>query len=196
MKINSEITDFIFMADKAEHADIIFIPGGSNPEPAERAAEIYNLGYAKYVLPSGKHNSRIGYFPGSKTKKEMYAGDFLTEFDFLRYVLIKNGVKEEDILREDEALSTMDNAYFSREVTDSVGMKIQKGIICCKSYHARRCLLTYSLAFPEAKLLVCSSEIKGISKTDWFNSEVGMNKVMSEFKKCRDYFAIDFDNMN
>jgi putative intracellular protease/amidase len=35
IKFIREITSFIFVEDKPEKADIIFVPGGSWPEPAE-----------------------------------------------------------------------------------------------------------------------------------------------------------------
>jgi len=39
MRIITDITNYIFIEDAPEKADIIFIPSGSNPETAERAAE-------------------------------------------------------------------------------------------------------------------------------------------------------------
>ena len=37
-RIVNDITDFIFLEDRLEKADAIFIPGGSYPELPERAA--------------------------------------------------------------------------------------------------------------------------------------------------------------
>ena len=62
-----EITSFIFVENKPEKADVIFVPGGSWPEPTERAAEIWLDGYAPYILPSGKYSMSKGCFPGAKT---------------------------------------------------------------------------------------------------------------------------------
>ena len=44
MKIINDITDFIFLEDEMEEADIIFIPGGSHPELGEYAAEVWKKG--------------------------------------------------------------------------------------------------------------------------------------------------------
>lgn len=49
----SDITNFIFVADKPRKADIIFLPGGSYPEPPEYAATLYHQGFAPLLLPSG-----------------------------------------------------------------------------------------------------------------------------------------------
>ena len=196
MKVIADITDFIFIDDLPEKADIIFIPGGSWPEIAERAAEIWKAGIAPYVIPSGKYSVLRGFFPGSQTKREIYSGEFETEWDFLKYVLVKCGVDESAILKENEAgeRGTYDNAFNSRKVTDAMGLDIKKGIICCKSFHARRCLMTYQWAYPEAELLVCPADIEGTGKTDWYKSGIGRDRVMSELKKCGSYFNEAFDS--
>ena len=194
-RIIDDITNYIFVDDVPEKSDIIFIPGGSNPELAERAAEIWKQGLAFYIIPSGKYDANIGSFPGTKTKKELYSGKFETEWDFLKYVLIKNGVDESIILKENTSCEggTYGNAFNSRKVTDSMDMKINKGIICCKSFHARRCLMTYQWAYPKAELLVCPVDVVNRGKSDWHQNKYGKDTVMSELKKCGEYFrqAID-----
>ena len=42
-----EITDYIFLEDKLEKADAIFIPGCARPEHTEEAARLYKDGYAR-----------------------------------------------------------------------------------------------------------------------------------------------------
>ena len=43
-KIISDISDFIFISDRPQKVDAIFLPGGSHPEPPESAAEMYHYG--------------------------------------------------------------------------------------------------------------------------------------------------------
>jgi uncharacterized SAM-binding protein YcdF (DUF218 family) len=100
MRAIENITSFIFIEDPPEKADIIFIPGGSWPEIAERAAALWKEGYAPYLLPSGKYSAKRGYFPGAMTKREIYHGSYETEWEFLADVARKAGVPEEAILRE------------------------------------------------------------------------------------------------
>ena len=45
-----EITDYIFLEDKLEKADAIFIPGCARPEHTEEAARLYKDGYAPLRL--------------------------------------------------------------------------------------------------------------------------------------------------
>ena len=127
MGIIDDISNFIFLDNEPQQSDIIFIPGGSFPEPSERAAELWLDGFAPLVLPSGKYNPKNGCFTGVKTKKELYDGDYETEWDFMKSVLMKCGLDEKAILVEKEACykETYDNSFLSRAVTDSLSLTIK-----------------------------------------------------------------------
>ncbi len=182
------ISDFIFVEDKIEKADIIFLPGGSYIEPPEYAAKLFLENYAPLILPSGKYPIALGKFSSPKSKKDMYSGDYKTEWEFLKAVLIKNGVNESSILKEDNATYTYQNALFSKKVTDSLNLEIKKAIICAKSYHSRRALMYYGLVYEDTQFLVCPTETLNINKNNWHLSENGINKVLSELQKCGEQF--------
>lgn len=183
-----EITSFVFVDDEPEKADIIFVPGGSWPEPAEKAAELYLKNYAPYILPSGKFSMSKGYFPGSMTKADKYKGVYNTEWEFMKDVILSYGINEDVILKEDKAIWTKENAFKSREVTDKNNLEINKAIICCKSFHAKRCLMFYSWAYPKTEFIICPSEIQGINKDNWFKNEDGIDKVMGELSRLGGQF--------
>ena len=98
-----DISEFIFLCNEPKKADIIFVPGGSYPEIAEEAARRWKEGYAPYVLPSGRYSKLLGSFSGVASKNHIYNKEYETEWEFLKDVLIKNGVKEEAILKEYKA---------------------------------------------------------------------------------------------
>ena len=50
-KFLKQTEDFIFIDDKPEKADVIFVPGNGYPQMAEKAAELYRRGLAPRVLP-------------------------------------------------------------------------------------------------------------------------------------------------
>ncbi len=106
------VEEFVFAESQPEKADIIFVPGNGFPDMAEKAASLYREGYAPYILPSGRYSITLGKFAGVQSKKEIYGGDYETEWEFLKNVLLKNGVPEEAILREDQATFTYENAIF------------------------------------------------------------------------------------
>lgn len=188
MNYINDITNFIFIEDEPRKADIIFIPGGSYSETAERAAELWCQDYAEYVMPSGKYSIKRGFFPGPLSKPDIYNKQYETEWEFLRDVLIFNGVREKAILREDHATNTYENAIYSKRAADSLGMDLKKAIITCKAFHARRCLMYYQTLFPETVFTICPTETQGVNRHNWFETENGINKVMGELERCGHQF--------
>lgn len=186
-KFFQQFTDFIFVENTPLPSDIIFIPGNGYPQMAEKAAALWRDGLAPLVLPSGKYSTLTGHFSGVHDKADRYPGPYETEWDFLRNVLLKNGVSEEAILREDTATYTYENAIRSRALTDSLGLTIRRAILCCHAWHARRCLLYYQLLFPRTELLVCPSDT-GINRENWQETGEGIDLVLGEIERCGGQF--------
>lgn len=185
-----QVSDFIFAEDELEQADVIFVPGNGYPQMAERAAQLYREGYAPYVLPSGKFSIVTGKFSGPLAKEELYSGEFSTEWEFLRSVLIRNGVPETAILREDHATFTYENAIYSRQVTDRAGISVNRAILCCKTYHARRCLMYYRLLYPETKFCVCPVCADSVTRENWHETEAGVEAVTGEVTRIIQQFSL------
>lgn len=185
-----QISEFIFAEDEPEKADIIFIPGNGYSQMAEKAAALYGENYASFVLPSGKYSITVGKFGRVLSGQERYNGNYRTEWDFLKDVLIKNHVPDEVILKEDQATFTWENARFSREVTDKAEIEIKKALLCCKNYHARRSLMYYQRAYPEVEFRVCPCCVDGVTKENWMNSEEGIQSVLGEVQRIVTQFSL------
>ena len=189
-RLINDITEFIFVSDEPVKSDIIFLPGSSDPRIPEMAAEFYAKKYSRLILPSGRYGIGGGKFPGAKTKKDIYDKDYFTECEFYTDVLIKNGVPESMILRENQSMFTKDNAVLSRKVTDENNLVIKSAIICCKPFHARRCLMYYQLAFPETDIKIVPVD-NSIRRDTWFLSKEGMERVLGELSRCGSQFLIE-----
>lgn len=187
-KFLNQITEFIFVEDKAEKSDMIFIPGSGFPQLAEEAAKLYHQGLAPYILPSGKYSILNGKFAGVQEKQELYDGEYETEWEFLKEALKKNQVPEEHILRENNATYTYENAIYSRKVTDRLGMEIKKAILCCKPYHARRSVLYYQLLYPETQFYVCPIQDSDVKRDNWYLTEKGIRLVFGEVQRVGEQF--------
>ena len=190
-RIISEISDFIFVSDKPCKVDAILLPGGSHPEQPEYAAELYKQGIAPILIVSGGVSVKKQKFDGVKSKTEIYNGDYKTDCEFLTDALNKNGVPPEQIYGEDKSGHTRDNAFFSKKVADENGLDIKTAVIVCKAFHARRCLMLYSLAFPDTKFYVCPVVCLEISKDNWFRTEQGIDRVLGELARCGNQFVGD-----
>ena len=174
MDFVQDITDFIFVEDAPEKADIIFIPGGDQGSLAVTAARLFREGYAPRILPSGRYSKPVG---------RCLIPDYETEWDFLKDILVKEGVPRERVLEERQATYTYENAIYSRKVTDSLGMEIRRAILCCKPYHARRSLLYYQLLYPDTRFLVCPVRESDVTRENWFLTEKGTKIVLGEIER-------------
>ena len=178
------VTDFIFVEDPPEKADVILIPGSRKIIHTLHAAELYQAGYAPYVLPSGKYGIALGEFrPLSEPLRSEYPDAYESEWQLHRAVLMKHGVPETAILREDQATYTWENAQFSRDVLKRAGIECKTAILCCQAFHARRALLYYQAAMPDTRFIVCPAQTPGCTRDDWYKSEKGRAKVLGEVQR-------------
>ena len=190
-RIINDITNFIFVEDEPQKVDAIFLPGGSHPEQPEYAAELYRKGYAKWLIPSGGVSVKRDKWPGVRSKADIYNGDYQSDCEFFTDVFVKNGVPADVIVGEDKSGHTRDNAFLSRMAVDEKGVEIKTAIIVCKAFHARRCLMLYSLAFPDTKFYVCPVVCMGITKDNCYKSEQGIDRVLGELARCGNQFVGD-----
>ncbi|UFT98405.1 YdcF family protein [Radiobacillus kanasensis] len=174
------ITEFIFVEHEPVFSDVILIPGSDHQEMMIKAADLFHKGFAPYMLPSGGTNPHMN----------------TTEWDFLRKIAVERGVPEACILKEDKAQHTIENAHFSLDVLRKKEIRPSKAIIVCKAGHARRALLSYQAEFPrETEFVVCPVVDKfGITKENWFLSDIGISRVMSEVEKIGQYFSDRISN--
>lgn len=191
----SDISDFIFVSDVPQASDIILVPGTSQSAITEKASQLFLAGFSKYVLPSGMYSSKVGKFAADKIDNKRYAGDFSTDFEYCKFVLMENSVPENAIICEDKSTNTMENAEYSAAVLKDLGMVVRKAILCCQAFHARRAFMSYSLFFPNTEIFVVPTDTQGITKKDWFLQENSYRRVLSELYKCGTYF-LDYDICN
>lgn len=178
-KFLEEMTNFIFLEDEPQKADVIFLPGSEEGALAETAAHLYKEGFAPLIVPSGKYAKWTGY---------SIVGEFETESDYFASVLRKEGVPAEAILQEREATYTYQNAINTRKLLDGRGIAVKRAILCCQAYHARRSSLYYQVLFPETEILVCPTVTKGVTRENWYRTEKGRELVLGEIERCGSQF--------
>lgn len=173
------ITDFIFVEHKPLRSDIIFVPGSKARETVIKAARLYHEGWAAYILPSGRFAKHVGHFEG----------DYVTEWEFMQALLLQSGVPEEAILKEDRATFTWENAIYSREVLEHLGISVKRAILCCKNFHAARALAYYQQQFPDTEFLVCPAVSQGITRDNWHQDPEKTRVVLGELRRCGEQFG-------
>lgn len=193
-KFLKNITEFIFVSDELQPAEVIFIPGNRYPQMAEAAAKLYREGFGRWLIPSGHFSILKGKFEGPVLNEKRYDGNYETEAEFLTDVLIKNGVPPQAVLPEPRALYTYENAFFSKEILDRHGIKPARAILCCHAYHARRCKMYYELVFPKTEILIHPVDT-GINAQNWYRTEEGAMQVLGEVERCGAQFKMMWEKI-
>ena len=175
--LNEYITNNVFVGTQPHNSDAIFVVGGSLPEAAKIAADLYNKKYADKIIIGGKYSVKRDCFP---------IPEYETEYDFYKDVLLKNGVNESDIYGENESGYTKQNAEYAKRVVDGNNLSISKALIVCKSFHAKRCLLLYQMYFQNVDFTVVTFDCFDISKDNGYQTEYGKERVMGEVKKIEE----------
>ena len=178
-KFLEEMTNFIFLEDEPQNADVIFVPGSEEGALAKTAAKLYLEGYAPFIVPSGKYAKWTG---------KSIVGEFETESDYFSYLMMEEGVPESAILKEREATYTYQNAINTKKLLDERGIVVKKALLCCQAYHARRSKLYYQVLFPDAEIFVCPTVTKGITRENWFKNRETANIVLGEIERCGSQF--------
>lgn len=159
-------------------ADIILVPGGSHKIPMQIACQLYKIGYAPYILPSGGYNAKIN----------------CTEWEFLKNIGLSLGVPEDVILKEDQAKNTFDNARNSWKVINEHNLQLNSAIIVCKSFFSRRALMTYQTIFPTSTQFYVKQDNVIINRENWYLDEESIRKVLTEAEKITKYFGHHIPN--
>ena len=191
MKFLRDITEFIFLEDLPEKADLIIVPGNTWPQPARRAAALYHEGMAPYIVVSGRYSKGQQTFAGAACEGDRYKGAYMTEADFLTDVLIREGVPETAVLQERKAEFTLENARYIRKLLEEKKMTVKKALICCQAFHARRCRMYFEYVFQDTdvEFLMCPAVTQGISRCSWMESQKGLETVLGELRRCGEQFA-------
>ncbi len=174
-----ELTNFIFLEDEPQSADVIFVPGSEETDLAKKAAKLYLEGYAPLLVPSGKYAKWTGH---------PLDNAFETESDQFADLMRKAGVPKEAILKERQATYTYENAIYTKQLLEKRKINVKRAILCCQAYHARRCKLYYQILFPDTELLVCPVETKGITRSNWYRRKESIELVLGEIEKCGSQF--------
>ncbi len=143
---------------------IIAISGG--PGRDIYAAELYNAGLSGRIIMSGVSPS---------------AGQMAER-------AVAMGVKREDIILEDNSVSTFENALFTREIM--VKMNFMSAIVVSSPYHMRRTKMVFGKVFKGAgvRLTYCAAP-PGLDMHSPRGAEYARRTVIMEYVKLIYYWV-------
>jgi len=151
--------------DRPGKVDVLIVPGG-DAERELHAAELYRRGLASKIIMSGCGSSA--------RQMARRAGGA--------------GVDERDIIIEEKAESTYQNALYSRDIVLKQGFK--SAIVISSPYHMRRVKLAFERVFRKTgvKLLYSSTKNSGFNTDGRCESEIDRRIVRREYLKLVYYW--------
>lgn len=152
--------------DKPEKSDaIVVVSGGQTTTRADYGIELFKQGYANTIVFSGG-----ALDDGPSNAKAM------------RQQALEAGLSDDNILLDEYAQNTYENALNSKKLLDEVGAK--KIIVVSSPYHQRRVNKTFEKVLgPSYTVLGVSSVDSRWSKSGWWRSGFSFNISMSELNK-------------
>lgn len=151
---DAEITQLLFYEDGLQKSDVILVIGNANDEVsaqrARHAATLFHEGYAKTVLVSGKGLGEV------------------TEAEFMKKILLEQGVPETQILVEAKSTTTKQNFAFAAKLLEESGLYRSgiKVILVSCPWHMARARHYAQVAFEDA-VLTCSPHSESCTAETW-----------------------------
>lgn len=169
-----EVTDFLFLQDEPQPAEVILVFGSARPEKAERAARLYQDGYAPRVICVGGDNRGAGR----------------PEAEGLREQLVALGVPGAAIWTEPRSLGTLENVLMAVPLVDQlVGWQQMSAVICVSSpLKTKRIKQVLARHIPRnVRIVLCPDGRQDVNRDNWWVSVEGRDLVFRELEKVRRY---------
>lgn len=162
---------FLVTGDLPQKSDVIVILAGDKGFRTERGIELYEAGYAPYIIVSG----------GPLYMNTTYA-------DLMKNHIIEHGIPADVVIKESRSDSTYQNALYSKEIMKKKGFK--SAIIVSSSYHMRRVKMVFDRAFKNTgiKLVYCYARDPLFNPDRWWSNNSSIMKVFNEYVKFIGYF--------
>ncbi len=173
------IWEYMLMHQELKYTDAIFALGSNDTRVAERASEIYEQGYAPWVIFAGG-NGKASVF--SKPEAEVFAD-----------IAILKGVPEDKIIKESRSTNTGENVLFVKELLKEKGLNFNSFILVQKPYMERRTYATFRKQWPEADCIVTSPNLsfKTYSTSEHYKSR-WIDVMVGDLYRIKEYPAKGF----
>ena len=164
-----------------QKADCIFVLGSHDTRVADRAINLYQEGFAPYIIFSG------GY--GNLTRDIFHQ----PEAEIFANMAIAKGIPKEKFIIENRSTNTGENVQFTKQLLKELNLDFQTFILVQKPYMERRTYATFKKNWPEKEFVVTSPQI---TFNDYPNSEISKDQVINimigDLQRIKEYPARGF----
>ena len=136
---------------------------------AEGAAKLYLGGGVRKLIPSGEPSWD---FPEGR----------FSEAEYMKLIMVKEGVPAEDVIPENQALTTLGNMTYSLEILRNTPglLRDNKFILITSGYHMFRSLLLAEQVFKGTRIIPCPVWEPDIRPETWRDSDYGKARIRNE----------------
>lgn len=159
--------NYLILNQPLEHSDCILVFGGHDSSVAIHAANLYIAGWADTIIVSGGVTHPCQYYGLTKD---------CIEAEALKAVLVREGIKEKDILLETKAKNTSENFWFTRDLLFERNLDYSTFILVQKPYTERRTYLTGLNRWPDKRIIVSSLRT---SFDQYLNGNIEQEKIIN-----------------
>jgi uncharacterized SAM-binding protein YcdF (DUF218 family) len=163
-QLAQQLWDYHHMNHQLEKADCILALGSHDLRVANRAAELYQEGWAPLLIFSGGL--------GNLTQ-HMWTEP---EADQFARIAIEMGVPQEAIMIENRSTNTGENIQFTQQLLHERNLEVNSFIVVQKPYMERRSYATFKKHWPDKKLIVSSPVL---SFEEYPTEEIPVEKVIN-----------------
>ncbi|WP_039838036.1 YdcF family protein [Paenibacillus sonchi] len=154
---------FLLFNQSPQQADVIIVLSGGGTNRIEKGIELFKNDFAPYILlsnakePAGTH------------------GDMLQ-------TTLALGIPQEDILTENEAQSTYQNAKFTLSIMENKGFS--SAIIVSSDFHMRRVKFLFDHVYKNSGVeLTYVGSISGYDANHWWRGKYNREVTITEYTK-------------
>lgn len=144
---------------------IVVVSGGQTTTRAEKGIELYNKGYASYIIFSG---AALDDGPSNAYQMQQQA--------------LLAGVPAQAILTDTDSQNTFQNATNTKRLLEDINAK--NIILVTSPYHQRRVHETFAFVLGKGYTIQDSSSVDNRwSKSEWWSTTFGQHISLSEMQK-------------
>ncbi len=167
----ADVTDYLFLQDPPDPAEVMLVFGGTDRRRALRAADLYRRGLVGRIVPSGGPPKRP---PG-----------FATEAEAMGALLEQAGVPAAALVLEHQATNTLENVRFALPWLDGAAAVM----LMTKPVHMRRAAMTVRRRLPDARLICVPAAMRDCTRENWASRLEWRATAAAELAAIGRYFA-------
>lgn len=172
------VWNYMVLNQKPEKADAILALGSPDLRVADRTAELYQQGYAPYIICSGgiAHQDDLNATGWGRAEGEVY-----------KERLVELGVPADKIFLETDSKNSGGNATFTKRLIEDKKLNFKKLLLVQRPWMERRMYTVFKKQWPEIEFTITSPTLSYEEYMDSAKKENFLNVMVGDFQRIQEY---------